>query len=57
VAYVGAGEGIDVLGRRPDGKRPIGRPSRRRGMERIAVDQDWDPWRAVVIAIKNLRVP
>jgi hypothetical protein len=56
---------------RPDGNRPLGRRRRRwediikmdrqkvgwRGTDRIAVAEDRDRWRAVVITAMNLRVP
>jgi len=56
--------------RRPDGKKPLGRPGRRSednnimglqevgwiGMDRIAVAQDRDRCQAVVRAVMNLRV-
>ena len=56
---------------KPEGKRPLGRPRRRwednikmdlqevgcRGVDWIGLTQDRDRWRALVIAIMNLRVP
>ena len=60
-----------VLVRKPDGKRPLGRP-RRRWVDNIRMDlqevgcgyvdwiglaQDRDRWRKLVSAAMNLRVP
>ena len=60
-----------VLVRKPDGKRPLGRP-RRRWVDNIRMDlqevgcgyvdwiglaQDRDRWRTLVIAVMNVRVP
>jgi hypothetical protein len=59
-----------VLVRKPEGKRPIGRPRRRwedgiridlretglGGVDWIRLAQDRDRWRAVVSAVMNLRV-
>ena len=60
-----------VLVGKPEGKRPLGRPRRkwkdnikmdlqevgREGMDWIDVTQDRDRWRALVNAVKILRVP
>jgi hypothetical protein len=59
-----------VLVRKPEGKRPLGRPRRRRedgirmdlrnislwGVGWIGLAQDRDRWRAVVSAVMNLRI-
>jgi hypothetical protein len=58
-----------ILVRKPEGKRPLGRP-RRRWVDNIKMDlrevgwdgRDWsdlaqDRWRAHVNAVMNLRVP
>jgi hypothetical protein len=59
-----------VLAGKPEGKRPLGRPRRRwedwirmdlrkiglGGVDWILLAQDRDRWRAVVIAVMNLRV-
>jgi hypothetical protein len=60
-----------VLVGKPEGKRPLGRPRRtwednvkmdlqevRCGcLDWIGLDQDRDRWRALVSAVRNLRVP
>jgi hypothetical protein len=60
----------NVLVRKPEGKRPLGRPRRRwedgirmdlreiglRGVDWIRLAQDRDRWRTVVSAVMNLRV-
>jgi hypothetical protein len=69
---MGEGRGVyRVLVGKPEGKRPLGRP-RRRWEDNIRMDlqevgcgrEDWiglaqdrDRWRALVIAVRNLRVP
>jgi hypothetical protein len=59
-----------VLVRKPEGKRPLGRPRRRwedgirmylreiglGGVDWIRLSQDRDRWRAVVSVVMNLRV-
>ena len=72
VARMGEGRGVyRVLVGKPEGKRPLGRPRRRwednirmelqevgLGYEDwIGLAQDRDRWRALVSAVRNLRVP
>ena len=72
VVRMGEGRGMyRVLVGKPEGKRPLGRPRRRwddniktdlqevgfGSMDWIQVAQDRDRWRALVIAVMNLRVP
>jgi hypothetical protein len=72
VARMGMGRGVyRVLGGRPEGKRPLGRPRRRwkdnikmdlrgtgiYGANRIRLAQDWFQWRAFVSTVTSLRVP
>jgi hypothetical protein len=67
---MGEGRGVyRVLVGKPEGKRPLGRPKRRWednvrmdiqevGCEDwIGLAQDRDRWRALVSAVRNLRVP
>ena len=72
MARMGEGRGVyRVLVGKPEGKRPLGRP-RRRWEDNIRMDlhevglgyEDWiglaqdrDRWRALVSAVRNLRVP
>jgi hypothetical protein len=60
-----------ILVRKPEGKRPLGRPRRRwvdnikmalreiglDGVDWIKLAQDRDQWRALVNTVMNLRVP
>jgi hypothetical protein len=60
-----------ILVGKPEGKRPLGRPRRRRvnnnkidireigwgGMDWIDLAQDRNQWTALVITVMNLRVP
>jgi hypothetical protein len=72
VARMGGGRGVyRLLVGKPEGKRPLGRPRRRwednirRDLQEVGVGyEDWiglaedrDRWRALVSAVRNLRVP
>jgi hypothetical protein len=69
---MGKGRGMyRVLVRKPEGKRPLGRPRPRwednvkMGLQKVGCGcEDWiglaedrDRWRALVSAVRNLRVP
>ena len=71
MAHMGEGRGVHwILVRKPEGKRPLGRP-RRRWEDNIKMDlrevggdgdrmelaQDKDRWRALVTTVMNFRVP
>jgi hypothetical protein len=68
----GEGRGVNrVLVGKPEGKRPLGRPRRgwddniRMDLQEVGCEcedciglaQDRDKWRALVSAVRNLRVP
>jgi len=72
VALVGERRGVySVLVGKSEGKRPLGRPRRRRegiikmelqevgclGVDWIELAQDRNRWQALVTAVMNLRVP
>jgi len=72
VAHMGEDRGVHrVLAVKPEGKRPLGRP-RRRWEDNIKMDlqevgggrgdwmelaQDRDRWQALVVTVRNFRVP
>jgi len=71
VACVEAMRRAYILARKPEGKRPLGRPKRRRednirmdpkeigweGVDWIHLAQDRNKWRALVNTVMNLGVP
>jgi len=70
VARIGEKGVYRVLVRKPDGRRPLGRPRRRwvdnrmdlqevgcGYMDWFGLAQDRDRWRTLVSAVMNLRVP
>jgi hypothetical protein len=71
VARMGEMNAYRILVENPEGKRPLGRPRRGwvdnikmdlreigwDGMDWIDLAQDRGQWRALVIAVRNLRVP
>ena len=72
MARMGEGRGVyRVLVGKPEGKRLLGRPRRRwdnnirMDLQEVGLgDEDWiglaqgrDRWRALVIAVRNLRIP
>jgi hypothetical protein len=72
VTRMGEGRGVCwVLVGKSEGKRPLGKPRRRWDdnirmelqevrcgcVDWIGLDQDQDRWRALVSAVRNLRVP